>query len=122
MINVILGLEKLGKKYKFDTIIEDDNAILLTENTSGEDVEWIVYNIKEDTISYLGNTDNCNIWLYETRKDFTPDIIIEFIKDLNKTFELEGIERIMIKDLVDPKDWQEIAGIEAYNDERFINL
>lgn len=122
MKNVVVGLEKLGKKYKFETIVEDDKAILLAKNTSGEDVDWIIYNIKEDTVSHLGDSDNCNLWFYDTRKDFTSDILVEFVQDLNELFELKDMERFIVRNLIDPEDWQEITGIhDAYEDERFFN-
>lgn len=120
MKNVIVGLEKIGKKYNFEIVTEDDKTILIAKNTSGEDVDWIIYNKKEDTISHLGDTDNCNLWFYETRKDLTADKLVEFVKDLNELFELEGEERFIVRNLVDPEDWQEIANIhDAYTDERF---
>lgn len=112
--------KKLGEKYGFPVKTVGQRHILTAKNTDNEDVYWISYSEKTDMLRYLGNTDNCNIWLYETRKDFTPEKTIQFIKDLNEVFELEGSERFLLKNLIDPEDWQEIANIhDAYDDMRY---
>ena len=73
-----------------------------------------------DLFSITGNTDQCNLWFYDTRPDLTPEKLIEFVKDLNEA--LEPDEPILLKTLIDPEDWQEIAEVrDASNDERYIN-
>ena len=54
---------------------------LLAKNTDGKDTVWI-YRI-DNSVFCLGNTDNLNLWLSDTRKDLTVDKLVEFIKDLN---------------------------------------
>jgi hypothetical protein len=111
----------VGEKYGFQ-VIEKGNEIILTAiNTDGKQVNWIKYNKNTDTVSYIGNTDNCNIWFCDTRKDLTPEQIIEFVNDLNVIFELVDEEKFKVRDLIDPEDWQEIVNInDAYTDERYI--
>lgn len=112
--------KKLGEKYDFPVKTVGQKHILTAKNTDNEDVYWISYSEKTDMLRYLGNTDNCNIWLSETRKDFTPEKTIQFIKDLNEVFDLEDSEKFLLKNLIDPEDWQEIAKVnDAYDDIRY---
>lgn len=116
----INAFRELGRKYDFPVITLGGKEILTARNTDGESVKWIYYNPKTDTVSYIGNTDVCNIWFCNTRKDFTPEKTIQFVDDLNNTFELQGEGRIQIKELIDPEDWQGIADIhDAYEDARY---
>ena len=111
----------VGQKYDFRTELTKYGACLYARNTDGEYSPWIKYNMKEDTFSIIGNTDQCNFWLYDTRPDLTPEKIIEFVKDLNWT--LEPDEPILLKTLIDPEDWQEIADVrDAYEDERYAKI
>ena len=110
----------IGQKYDFRTEFTKYGACLYARDTDGEYSPWIKYNMKEDTFSIIGNTDQCNFWFYDTRPDLTPDKLIEFVKDLN--WALEPDEPILLKTLIDPEDWQEIAGVrDAYEDTRYIN-
>lgn len=110
----------VGNKYNFKININETVVSLIALNTDNKEVEWINYNIQNDTVSYLGNTDNCNLWFCETRKDFTPKKCIEFVSDLNTAFELPKDYNFLLKNLVGPEDWQEIANIhDAYEDERY---
>lgn len=116
------GLERLGEKYKFKVTREENKIKLAAKNTDGNYTDWIIYDVERDSILYSGNTDNCNIWFCETRKDFTPEIVIDFVKDLNEIFDLKDDERFFVKELIDPEDWQEIAGINnAYDDKRYVS-
>ena len=81
---------------------------LLAKNTDGKDTVWI-YRI-DNSVFCLGNTDNLNLWLSDTRKDLTVDKLVEFIKDLNDWSENYGWS-IPTRVIIDPEDWQEIAGI-----------
>lgn len=117
--NTINKFKELGKKYNFKIEVSGI-ATLKARNTDKEYVDWIKYNPDTDTISYIGNTDHTNIWLCETRKDFTPEKTLQFINDLNNVFEL-GEEGFKVRDLIDPEDWQEIANVrDAYKDERYL--
>lgn len=110
----------VGQKYDFRTELTKYGACLYAKNTDGEAYPWIRYDEKYNTFSIEGNTDNCNLWFCDTRPDLTPEKLISFIKDLN--WALEPDEPILLKTLVDPEDWQEIADIrDAYKDERYIN-
>ena len=61
-----------------------------------------------------------DINLKELNDSLTPEKIIGFIKDLNEALELD--KPIPLKTLIDPEDWQEIAGVQnAYDDERYMN-
>jgi hypothetical protein len=110
----------VGQKYEFRTELTKYGACIYAKNTDGEDYPWIKYVTSSDLFSIAGNTDQCNLWFYDTRPDLTPDKLIEFIKDLNEA--LEPDEPILLKTLIDPEDWQEIANVQnAYNDGRYIN-
>ena len=110
----------VGQKYEFRTELTKYGACLYAKNTDGEDYPWIRYDKHDNTFSIEGNTDNCNLWFCDTRPDLTPDKLIEFVKDLNAA--LEPNESILLKTLIDPEDWQEIANVrDAYNDGRYIN-
>ena len=110
------------QKYGFSTITLGDKEVLVAKNTDNEDVNWIAYDTEKDTVSFSGNTDYYNLWFYETRKDLTPDKIVEFVKDLNEALDLQG-DKILVKELIDPEDWQAIADIrDAYEDLRYTSL
>lgn len=110
----------VGQKYEFRTELTKYGACIYAKNTDGEDYPWIKYITSSDLFSIAGNTDQCNLWFYDTRPDLTPDKLIEFIKDLNEA--LEPDEPILLKTLIDPEDWQEIANVQnAYDDGRYIN-
>ena len=124
----IINFKELAKMYGFTTkegrnIDKEDYITLRANDTEYEAVDWIRYNITTDTVGAIGNSDQCGIWLCDTRPDFTPEKTIQFVKDLNKVFELKKSDIFLIKELIDPEDWQEIAGInEAYEDRRYNEL
>ena len=110
------------QKYGFSTITLGDKEILVAKDTDDENVNWITYDTEKDTVSFSGNTDYLNLWFYETRKDLTPDKIVEFVEDLNEALDLQG-DKILVKELIDPEDWQAIADIrDAYEDLRYTSL
>lgn len=110
----------VGQKYEFRTELTKYGACLYAKNTDGEDYPWIKYVTSSDLFSIAGNTDQCNLWFCDTRPDLTPEKIIEFVKDLNEA--LEPDEPILLKNLIDPEDWQEIAEVrDAYEDKRYAN-
>ena len=109
-----------GQKYGFRTEFTKYGACIYAKNTDGEDYPWIKYDEALDLFSITGNTDQCNLWFYDTRPDLTPDKLIEFTKDLN--WALEPNEPILLQTLIDPEDWQGIANVhDAYEDERYTN-
>lgn len=118
--NVLTNFLIVGQKYEFRTELTKYGACLYAKNTDGEDYPWIKYIVASDLVSIAGNTDICNLWFYDTRPDLTPEKIIEFVKDLNNALEID--EPILLKTLIDPEDWQEIAEVQdASFDERYIN-
>lgn len=118
----ITTFEAIGDKYGFPVIAVDENVkVMKAKNTDGKYIDWIRYNIENETVTLVGNTDNCNIWLYETRKDFTPEKIVAFVSDLNYALSLHDRDRLKLCELIDPEDWQEIAGInDAHLDARYL--
>ena len=110
----------VGQKYDFRTELTKYGACIYAKNTDGEDYPWIKYVTSSDLFSIAGNTDQCNLWFCDTRPDLTPEKLINFIKELN--WALEPDEPILLKTLIDPEDWQEIANVrDAYEDERYTN-
>ena len=99
---------KLCVNYGFSMLETKEKYILVAKNTDNEDINWIWYNKLNDTVSYLGNTDNCNIWLCDTRKDFTQEKIFNFINDLNNVLYLDNEDKFKVSDLIDLEDLQEI--------------
>lgn len=126
-IKTVSNFKRLIDKYDF-TLGEGNNnkkgkyVSLEATTIDGGKISWLKYYPENDTIQLIGNTDQCNIWFCDTRKDFTPEKISEFVKDLNDVFRLSDDDSIFtIKEIIDPEDWQVIADIyDAYVDERYI--
>lgn len=124
MIKTIKRFKELAHKYGFNIVEGKTNeglgyVALQAKNTNDKHTDWIKYYVDNDKVQLIGNTDQCNIWFYETRKDFTPEKINSFITELNKVFNLGG-EGFLIRDLIDPEDWQVLAGVrDAYKDDRY---
>ena len=124
-IKTVSNFKRLIEKYDFTNSggnnIKKGYYVSLEATTTNEGkIEWLKYYPESDTIQLMGNTDQCCIWFSDTRSDFTPEKITEFVKELNNVFKLCGEELFTIKELIDPEDWQEIAGVyDAYKDERY---
>jgi len=111
---------RLGEKYGFKVMAQGSKLNLYAKNTDNQWTQWISYDSQKNSVSCRGNTDHLNIWLYDTRKDLTPEKCLSFVEDLNKAFLLTGKDRFQIKELIDPEDWQEIAQVkDAHQDERY---
>lgn len=111
-----------SSKYYFPIELYNDELSIMAKNTDNNLVKWFSIKKIDDfyTATIYGNTDNLNIWLYDTRKDLTPDNIIDFIKSVNKSTLKVGI-KLPLKNLIDPEDWQEIANVrDAYLDDLYI--
>lgn len=125
-IKTVNKFKDLIEKYDFTiregvTIDGEKYVSLVATTTDSDKIDWLKYYPEKDTIQLMGNTDQCSICFCDTRKDFTPEKIIGFVKELNNVFELNGEEMFTIKELIDPEDWQEIASIyDAYEDKRYI--
>lgn len=66
------------------------------------------------------NTDQCNIWLNETRPDMTAERCVEFFEALSQTLGLFDTDKLSLSPWIDPEDWQEIARVpDAQEDERY---
>ena len=117
---IVQQFKDLAKQYGFKVLQDGEAYRLCAKNTDNRWTRWISYYPEKDTVSFYGNTDYLNIWLCDTRKDLTPEKCLKFVEDLNNLFELKGEDKLLIKDLIDPEDWQEIAGVhDAYEDKRY---
>lgn len=120
MNNTVNNLMELGKKYNFKIEVTETEVNLIAINTFNKDVKWISCDLIDDSVSIFDDTDTLNIWLCETRVDFTPDVCIQFVSDLNKALDLPDYDRILLRQLIAPEDWQEIANVKnAYEDSRY---
>lgn len=116
MKSIIEKVEELAKKYKMKAVVVDNGVNLVCKDIDDKDRSWIEFDINSDTVQLIGNTDNCNLWFYKTRKDLTPEILLGFVNDLNKAFEIN----FTLRELIDPEDWQEIANVsDASTDNRY---
>lgn len=115
----IQQFKDLAKQYGFKILKDGEAYRLCAKNTDKQWTRWISYYPEQDTVTFFGNTDYLNIWLCDTRKDFTPEMCVKFVEDLNNLFELKE-DKFLVRELIDPEDWQEIADVhDAYEDERY---
>ena len=114
-------LKNICEKYNFKYREYSENKIALcAKNTDRHWNAWIKLDLKNKDVTLTGNTDNCNFWFYNTRKDMTPNKIIEFVADLNTMLRKFNNSYITINSLIDPEDWQEIAQVQdASEDNRY---
>mgnify|MGYP000080507695 FL=1 len=114
-------LKNICKKYNFKYREYSENKIsLCAKDIEQHWKDWITLNLATKDVTLSGNTDNCNFWFCDTRKDMTPDRIIEFVADINTMLRKFNKSYMTIKSLIDPEDWQELANIEdAYKDNRY---
>ena len=118
----ISRLVELSNTYNFKAVTKDDIVTLCAKNLDGKWTDWIRYNSNDNKLEVVGNTDNCNIWLCDTRKDLTPDKIIDFVYSLNYVLSNVDIE-VELKALIDPEDWQELANVkDASADPRYNDI
>lgn len=118
MNEISMKMKKLAEEYGFSVRTSGNTTALFCKDTDGHVCRWITYDQKKACCTIAGNTDHLNLWFCETRPDLTPERIIRFVKDLNAVFETENA--ILLRNLIDPEDWQEIAGIrDAYEDDRY---
>ena len=113
----------LAEKYGFKIRRCKDGFRLCAKNTDGHWVSWIGFNPNADRTFWFGNTDQLNIWLSDTRKDFSPEKCLLFVGELNKVLGLMGDNRFRVRELIDPEDWQGMAWVDdAYADKRFLGI
>lgn len=110
-------LKNICDKYEFKyKELSDIKVVLCAKDTDKHWQEWIKLDLQKNEIQITGNTDQCNFWFYDTRKDMTPNRIINFVASLNNLFRKFDTS-VQIKTLIDPEDWQEIANVnDAYKD------
>ena len=114
--------KKLARKYGFKYRVTENQFVFVANNTDGEPTDWITLDktnlMFHHTwhLSTAGNTDQNNLWFYQTRKDLTPKKIVSFIKSLSLLLNYN----LKVYRLIDPEDWQEIAKVnDAYDDVRY---
>lgn len=110
-------LKEICNEYEFEyKELSNQKIALYAENTNNEWQEWITFDLGKRNITILGNTDQCNLWFYRTRKDMNPMKITSFVTKLNILFRRFNTS-VNIKTLIDPEDWQQIANVnDAYED------
>lgn len=112
-------IKKFCWKYNFKNKINENKCSILAKDTDKKYQEWIFYNLQNDDFILIGNTDQMNLWFCETRKDLTPDKLIDLTKDFNLILKEHNLS-VELSTLVDPEDWQEIADVsDAYADVRY---
>lgn len=112
----------VAKEYGFGANCTKDKVVIATKDTDGMVTEWFSITVDTDGLVHVrgNNTDQCNIWLHETRPDMTPERCMEFFKRLSDAMGLLGKDGIKMRTWIDPEDWQQIAGVrDAYEDERY---
>lgn len=119
---MIKSLRKLARKYRFKYRATENQFVFVANNTDGEPTDWITLDktnlMFHHTwhLSTAGNTDQLNLWFYQTRKDLTPKKIVSFIKSLSSILNYN----LKVYNVIDPEDWQDIAKInDAYDDVRY---
>ncbi len=112
-------LKEFCWKYNFKNQISQNKCSILAKNTDRKYEEWIFYNLESNDFILIGNTDQMNLWFCQTRKDFTPEKLIQMTKDLNVILGEHDLS-VDLSTLIDPEDWQEIANVfDAYEDARY---
>lgn len=118
-ISILDEFKLLAQKYNFKIRNNSNNISLCAKNTDGRWENWITYNLYKNSVAIVGNTDQCNFWFCNTRPDFTPEKLMDFVSELNEILNKIGYT-VELKTLIDPEDWQEIAKVQdAYEDERY---
>lgn len=116
-------LADVAEQFGFKSRYTNNKSIdIRAKNTDGRWCTWFTIFIDSEGARMISgsNTDQCNIWLHETRPDMTPERCIEFFEELSQTMGLYGEDKLKLSTWIDPEDWQEIAGVhDAYGDERY---
>ena len=114
------NLMKVCKKYGFQPFDTNNQIFIFAFNRFECKQTWLSYIPNTNKLNIYGNTDKLNLWLCDTRPDLTADKIVDFISEVNKALGLKGENRLTIKKLIAPEDWQEIANIDdAFKDKRY---
>lgn len=93
---------------------------IYAKNTDGRWVKWFLFDSVRE-VFYGDETDRLNIWLCDTRKDLTADMLLHFFREIYIALNITGNDILMR--YVDPEDWEEIADVpNAYNDPRYTKM
>ena len=112
-------LVKICKKYGFKVFVSNNQICINAKNRFEWVTHWFSYTPNLG-LFIKGNTDKLNLWLCDTRPDLTADKVVEFVSEVNKILSLKGENRLTIKKLIAPEDWQEIAKVDdAFKDKRY---
>lgn len=118
--STVQKFKEFGTRFGFRVLHNRSCYHLCAKNTDGHWTVWLKYDPTQKSISLRGHTDHLNLWLHETRPDLTPERCLQFVRELNEVFALSAHDSFSLRDLIDPEDWQEIAGIsDAYADPRY---
>lgn len=123
----IKRFKKIARKYGFKAYFMGDGRVLLptrmilqAKNTDGEWTDWFTVNLDSGKLRLIGNTDQLNLWFYQTRRDMTPRKLVRFVKEIN-AFITSVKPHVLVRHLIDPEDYQELKGTpnDAYDDDRY---
>jgi len=98
----------LVKEYGFDIKDFEETLVIGVKDIEGNEVDWITYNKQTTEITLKGNTEECNIWFYKTRKDLSKYKIHIFTSRINTIFQLSDSEVLTRRSLISPADWVNI--------------
>ncbi|MDO5555116.1 MAG: hypothetical protein Q4G09_00235 [Clostridia bacterium] len=115
---IINNLKEFCKDYSFKfRKYSEENISIQAKDTDKHYHDWIKFDLAKNDLVIIGNTDQLNLWFCQTRKDLTSEKIIKMVGDLNKILLINFNCSLKLSSLIDPEDWQEIAGIyDAYKD------
>ncbi len=112
MSNSLKNVCEVAEKYGFEARMDGQVAKVYAKNTDGRKVLWFLYNKKSDSF-HGSDTDCLNIWLHETRPDLKAEDLLDMFAEMGASLQF----------LVDPEDWQEIAGVtDAGKDLRYTQM
>ena len=118
-INIRSEFKEIAEKFHFKLKENDKSVCICAKTTNNEWIDWIKYDFSNSKVSITGNTDQCNLWFGDTRKDMTPNLILDLVARLNDALRKVNTY-VTTKTLIDPEDWQAIADVEdAYKDDRY---
>lgn len=121
--SLVKWLADVAERFGFKGLYTDSESISIrAKNTDDRWCNWFTIFLDFGGVRKISgnNTDQCDIWLYETRPDMTPERCVEFFEELSRTMGLYGEDKLKVSTWIDPEDWQEIAGVQdAYEDNRY---
>ena len=105
----------IAQNYDLAARFTETEISLCAKDTDDDWCKWVRYDIARDRIVY-SDTDTANIWLCDTKPLLDADGAIELVRAINWAFDAH----LMVRQLIDPEDWQEIAKVpDASEDARY---